>query len=329
LKRARTIGLAIALLASPVTAQVELTHVRETAPFVLHTVPGLDEMGARLLQSVAMAPPLPALSPDVLVRAAPIRIYLAPDEQTFARLTGGRAPEWGAGVADPEQAIIILPAYVSTRGSMMQLPAVLRHEIAHVALQHELEALAIPRWFSEGYATWAAGQLDFEAGWLLRLAFLTGNAPPLDSLILDWPSHATDARVAYLLSASAIEWLHARGGERALRLFFADWKRLGRFDQALRATYGLTPGQLERYWSRDVRRRYGWLLFFGQATVAWAVLTLLALILFAIRRRRDRRKLRQLRESELPDQPAFWLESGDAPDATGEDQPETSRDGGA
>lgn len=311
--RARAIALACVIFVAPASAQSpELTHVIEAAPFIVRTSPALSGMAARLLEIARAAPPLPALSSNVLDQGAPIEILLAPDEQSFAALTGGRAPEWGAGVADPERGLIVLPAYASTRGSMLDLPTVLRHEIAHVALQRELDPAAIPRWFSEGYATWAAGQLDLEAGWLLRMAFLTGRAPPLDSLILDWPAGATDARIAYLLSASAIEWLNARGGERALRLFFADWKRLGRFDQALRATYGLTPGQLERYWSRDVRRRYGWLLFFAQATVAWAVLTLLVMVLFVIRRRRDRRKLERLRRTEGPDLPAWWLDEPEA-----------------
>jgi hypothetical protein len=177
-------------------------------------------------------------------------------------------------------------------------------------LERALRPAAVPRWFTEGYATWAAGQLDLEAGWILRLAFLTGRAPPLDSLTLTWPGDATEARIAYLLSASAVEYLHEHGGERALRIFFERWAESGRMEEALRSTYGLGFGQFEKYWSEQVRARYGWLLFFAQASVAWAILTALVLILFVIRRRRDRRRHRQrLRDNELPDAPAFWLES--------------------
>jgi hypothetical protein len=38
------------------------------------------------------------------------------------------------------------------------------------------------------------------------------------------------------------------------------------------------------------------------------------LILFAIRRRRDRRKLAVLRATELPDAPAYWNEEDSAVD---------------
>ena len=187
----------------------------------------------------------------------------------FDSLTGGRTPDWGAGVAFPDSGVIVLPGYASERVLTRDLPRVLRHELAHVALQRHLGAARVPRWFTEGYATWAAGQLDTDAAWLLRVAFLMRRTPPLDSLVLEWPRGQADARIAYLLSASAIEYLVENGGERALTLFLERWRESGDFDAALRDTYGLTFGQLERYWGRAVRRRYGWMLFLAQSAVLW------------------------------------------------------------
>src|SRR5690606_22708565 len=135
---------------------------------------------------------------------------LAPDAARFNELTGGRAPEWGAGVAIPDAGVVVLPGYNSARAATGRLPRILRHELAHVALHRHVAPSRVPRWFSEGYATWAAGQLDPEAGWMLRLAFLAGSAPPLDSLTIRWPAGQIDARIAYLLSASVIQYLHER-----------------------------------------------------------------------------------------------------------------------
>ena len=311
----RAAAALLCVLAAGVDAQQPPpTVVRGTGPLTILTWPERQRVAERLLELAGRAPPLPALPADILTRGAAIEIILAPDESRFAEFTGGRAPDWGAGVAFPARRLIVLPAYGSSRGNVQNLPSVLRHELAHVALHDFLDPAPLPRWFSEGYATWAAGQLDAEAGWILRLAFLTGRAPPLDSLILDWPAHSADARVAYLLSASAVSWLHERGGERALRLFLVRWKESGNLEDALRANYGLTLGQLERYWGQSVRRRYGWLLFFAQTSVAWALLTMLALALFVIRRRRDRAKMERLRASELPDDPAWWTEPSETPE---------------
>jgi hypothetical protein len=275
--------------------------------------PGSERMATALLASARNASAFPGLPPDVLAAGPATRILLAPDEIRFDSITGGRAPDWGAGVALPSEGIIVLPAYNSPRGGTQDLRSVLRHELAHVALQRYLGGAQVPRWFTEGYAVWASGQFDESAGWILRSAFLLKRAPPLDSLTLDWPVNTTDARVAYLLSASAVEYLYANGGERALRIFLERWQQSSAMETALRQTYGLTLGQLERFWSQSVRRRYGWLLFFAQVTVIWTILTVLVLVLFLIRRRRDRRKMNNLRATELPDDPAWWLDSSDEP----------------
>src|SRR5690606_8616859 len=125
------------------------------------------------------------LPDDVLRRGSDVVVYLAPDEVRFDSLTGGRTPEWGAGVAMPQLGIIVIPGYVSSRAGTHELPQILRHELAHVALQRHLGDALVPRWFTEGYATWSAGQLDVDAGWQLRLALATDRAPALDSLTLD------------------------------------------------------------------------------------------------------------------------------------------------
>jgi len=259
---------------------------------------GGEALAASILEPPGVLEPLPGLPVDALEVGPPIRVYLAPDAERFRRLTGGRAPEWGAGVALPQSGVVVLPGYGSARGATGNLPRVLRHELAHVVLYRHVAPARVPRWFSEGYATWAAGQLDPEAGWILRLAFLAGSAPQLDSLTIAWPAGQVDARIAYLLSASVLAYLHDRGGDRVLGIFLAEWKASGELDDALRGTYGLTLGQLERHWSRDVRRRYGWLVFLAQTTVIWSIVAILVIVLSAARRRRDRARLERLREQD-------------------------------
>jgi hypothetical protein len=189
------------------------------------------------------------------------------------------------------------------------LHAVLRHELAHVALQRRLGDARVPRWFTEGYAVWTARQLDADAAWLLRLAFVFNRAPPLDSLELRWPAADQDARIAYLLSATAVQYLNGLASPDYFARLLDSWAADESFERALRATYLLTSAQFERLWRRHVRSSYGWLLFLTQGVVLALFFTLLVLVLFAIRRRRDRRKLAALRASEIPDDPAYWLDS--------------------
>lgn len=288
--------------------------------FVVHFWPGGERLARRLLDNTRALPPLPALPADVLERGRPGEVYLAPDPARFDSLTGGRAPEWGAGVAFPDAGVVVLPAYNSERAAPHELTRILRHELAHVALHRYLAPATVPRWFDEGYARWAAGEWDWETAWQLRLAFALNRAPPLDSLSLDWPVRETDARVAYLLASSTVAYLAERGGERGLRLLLRRWKESGRLEPALRRTYGLTLSQFEEDWRKEVMSRYGWTLFLGHSLVFWLPVALLLLFLLRRRRRHDRARLERLRAEEPPDSPAYWL--GEEPEA-GE------RDGGA
>jgi hypothetical protein len=309
-------GCITLLLLSFVLAFRASAQELRTGPITFRYWPGDQQFAQTLAERAALT--FPALPGTVLDSGAVV--FLAPDESRFDSLTGSQAPEWGAGIAIPDQGIIVLPAYPSRRTSTHDLPRVLRHELAHVALQRWLGPARSPRWFSEGYATWTAGQLDDNAGWLLRLAFLTGRAPPLDSIALEWPAQPTDARVAYLLSASAVSWLHENGGDRVMTIFFERWRETHNFDRALFEVYGLTPASFEEHWSKAVRGRYGWLLFLAQSVVIWAITAVLVLVLFAVRRRRDRRKLADLKETEPPDHPEFWAESPVEEGASADDE---------
>lgn len=266
---------------------------------------------ARLAQS--LLPPESGLTfrglpPDVLQRGSDVVVYVAPDAVRFDSLTGGRTPEWGAGVAFPQLEIIVIPGYVSSRTGTHELPQILRHELAHVALQRHLGDALVPRWFTEGYATWSAGQLDVDAGWQLRLALATDRAPPLDSLTLDWPLLATDARIAYLLSASAVQYLYSLGTPETLDRFLQVWAQSGDFEASLRQVYVISSPQFERLWRSHVKRRFGWLQVLAQTAFIWVIAALFVLALFIIRRRRDRRRMDELRATEPPDSPAYWLE---------------------
>lgn len=293
-----------ALVLAPVATAAQETLV--AGSLVFHHTPRQEALARRMVER-ASTDDLPGLPRDVL-DGEPVQIWLAPDRAAWDSITGGAVPEWGAGVADPAAGVIVLPTFDWARTGPFDLYATLRHELAHVALYRHLAPSRIPRWFTEGYAQWAAGEWDFEAVWRLRLAFVRQQAPPLDSLTLDWPAGEAQARVAYLLAASAVAYLTRSAGERGIGLMLRRWHETGDFDAALRRTYGVTLGQFEEDWRQDVRERYAWPLFLAHSLVFWAVAAMALLVLFVIRRRRDRARMQRLRETEPPDDPAYWLE---------------------
>jgi hypothetical protein len=234
-------------------------------------------------------------------------IVLAPSPEAFSAATGGRAPHWAGGVAFPHERIIVVPAYPVAGVRERDAATTLRHEIAHLALRAHLPA-HIPRWFDEGYAQIAAGSWDSESAWTLRVAFLLGRAPEWDSIAFSWPQGADRARLAYLLSATAVDHIRRRTGEEGFELLMAHWAEDGDLDRAVRRTFGMTLGQLEEEWRRDVRRRYGWLQGAANVGAVWFVAMLLALVAWLPKRRRNRARLERLRLEEhmLPPPRPEW-----------------------
>lgn len=225
-------------------------------------------------------------------------IVLAATPRAFSAATGGGAPEWAGGIAIPEARIIILPTYPIPGVRPFDAAATLRHEVAHLVVAERLPA-PVPRWFTEGYAEVASGTWDVESGWTLRVAFMLGRAPRLDSLELEWPRSAGRARLAYLLSATMVDHLRRRTGEEGFALLLRNWRREGTLDQAVRVTWGMTMGQLEDEWRKDVKRRYGWLSIAANVGLVWFAAMLLGVMALIPRRRRNRARMEAMERENL------------------------------
>ncbi|MCG6987284.1 MAG: hypothetical protein LJF06_03710 [Gemmatimonadetes bacterium] len=257
----------------------------------------------RVRQILESEPPLPGI-PDSLPRG--VRVMLTPSEAAFNAVMGTSVPEWRAAVSVPEENLMVVPtregrSLVDTRGR-----TILRHEWAHLGLHQYLGETLIPRWFDEGYAEWASGGWDASQAWRLRLLLALGRTPPLDSLSLSWPRDEVSADAAYLLAASAVAFLLREGGTRGLAIFLGRWRADGSFEQALRTTFGVTSGQFEQAWRRDVRTRYGWLFVFSHSAVFWMALGLALLFMVRMRRSRNREHMARLRAGEAPDDATWW-----------------------
>lgn len=263
---------------------------------------GDGALARRILSVLTDGRPLPGMAdhpPEELT------VVLAPDQAAFARASGGRPPHWSAGLAIPSRGLIVLPAWPGAEARGRGMVRLVRHEWAHVALFQVSGGLRAPRWFSEGYAEYAGGW-DRTRVWRLRLLLALGRAPELDSLTLRWPAGRAPAESAYLLSASVVEYLVQASGDEALAVLFDRWRELGRFDEALRRTYGLSAAQLEEDWRAWARGRYGWLLVLSQSGLAWALLAALMVLMVLLRRRHNRNRMAMLRAAEPPEAPAYW-----------------------
>jgi len=108
-----------------------------------------------------------------------VTAVLTHSDAAFDQVTGGRVPEWRAGVAIPDLDVLVIPLGEGRSIADRESRRVLRHEWAHLGLHQSLEGLRVPRWFDEGYAQWASGGWDASQAWRLRVLIAVGRAPPV------------------------------------------------------------------------------------------------------------------------------------------------------
>jgi hypothetical protein len=210
----------------------------------------------------------------------PVRLIVIRGARAADTLMGGRVPPWGAGFALPGARTIIIRA---DAGEPRQT---LYHELAHMAL-HQAVRGRVPLWFDEGYAAVASGEIDRLVALQLSVAVARGKVPTLDELDRGLRSARATAEASYGLAASAVLFLargHPSGELRPLL------ERLGQgepFASAVLATTGRTLGRMEIAWQRDVRRRYGWIVWLT-AGGFWLLVAFLVIAAAWLRRRRDR-----------------------------------------
>lgn len=273
----------------PTPAAGQAPETRLTAGrFTVTAAPHDAALARALLESAASRDTYPGLPRP----RDSVRIEVAHDRADFRRRIGPWAPEWGAAIAFPEERRIVMQGRHA--GSDAGDPVeVLRHELAHLALHETLGDLP-PRWFDEGYASWAAGEWSREQVLETNMALALRGAPTFDGLEQAFAGGAGGAQQAYALSYRAVAELSALDERRGLAPLFVEWKRAGRLDPAVRAAYGITLDGFEKRWQERTRRRYGVLALAAEVTIATALLLVIVLPLYAIRKRRDRQRMAAL-----------------------------------
>jgi hypothetical protein len=221
-----------------------------------------------------------------------VLVAIAPDAATFREWAGPGAPEWGAALAFPDQRRIILQG--SSAGADAGNPIeVLRHELAHMALHEYLGDIA-PRWFDEGYASYAAHELTTNDAFAANIALAVGGVPTLDQLEGYFAEGATTARAGYALATSAVAEMANLDPQRGLTEVFRNWKATGNLDQALRQADYTTLDGFEAAWRKRARRRFGALALMEDLTLLGVLFGVFALPLWLARRKRDRTRMAAL-----------------------------------
>jgi hypothetical protein len=262
-----------------------------------------DERLARSLLGAAQArdtfPGLPRPVRHVI-------IVIAPNAAAFRQEVGGATPEWGAAVAFPDQQRIVVQGRGASSAAGDPIVA-LRHELAHLALHENIDDLA-PRWFDEGYASYAAGESVREDALATNVALALGGVPTLQSLDSGLVGREGEATVSYALAYRAVSDMASQDRVHGLSLMFVYWRASGSLDTAVRRAYGESLDAFETAWRARTRRRYGALALVSDLAFGTLIFLVVLVPLSVARRRRDQVRLTALREAEAAEAAATAAE---------------------
>lgn len=271
-------------LTIPASAQSGTQQI-SAGRFTVAAYPGDAPLARSLLAAAAQQDTFPGL-PRPVER---LLIQIAPDRAAFRSWIGDGAPEWGAAFAIPGERRIIMQGSAASSAAGDPL-RVLRHELAHLAL-HEFLGPGTPRWFDEGYASFAAGEWDRDQVIATNVALAWRGVPSLAALDSGFYSGSSRADASYALSHRAVAELAELDRTGGLSLLLKYWKEEGDFERALRRAYGLTQGQFEQRFRDRTRRRYGGLALATDATMAAVIMVFVIGPFYFIRRRRDKARM--------------------------------------
>ncbi|MFQ5751282.1 MAG: peptidase MA family metallohydrolase, partial [bacterium] len=177
-----------------------------------------------------------------------VRIFLSPSEEVFNELTGHIIPDWGEGVADVSQNLIILKS-PNLSGNLVRFRKVVRHELIHILIgQSYAPSQNIPKWFSEGIAIYFSYDEEFSSGKAISKALISDSIVPLDEIddLLNFPTEK--ARLAYEESYSVILYLEHQFGFDAIVQIIQAIKNGHAFEPTLDDVCGMDLYDIELAW---------------------------------------------------------------------------------
>lgn len=218
---------------------------------------------------------------------APTWILVSPGGHALAR----EAPEWSAGIAQPDRHLIVLSG-PALRTGHAGLEATVVHELVHLALHARLGPNAwVPRWFDEGLAMHLAGAL----GWRDRISMWGRGPVQLHQLTDQFPRDARQAQFAYVESEAAVRRMVGRGSIAPLLNRLQSGQE---FDAAFERSYGETLRDFEGRVQGEVRGRWRWLTALGGGVSLGALMGVLAIVGGVRVRLRNRRRLGKWADEE-------------------------------
>jgi hypothetical protein len=218
-----------------------------------------------------------------------VRLALNPAQMAKLAPVNAPYPNYAVGVAYSRAGLILLTEEPLYPTADHDLRAVLRHELAHVALSDAVGGKHVPLWFNEGVAIHLARENAFARTRTLWMATVSGNLIALRDLDQRFPSDIVGTPLAYAEAADVVRFLLRRDDEERFGLLVRRVARGQPFDRALHDSYGMDLYGLELQWHEDVDSRYSIWPVLLSGSMIWAG----AVVLVVVGWRRNKRRMKE------------------------------------
>ena len=221
-----------------------------------------------------------------------VTLYIAHDDEEFARDTGMSLPDWGAGMAIMEQNKIVIksPKAMPVGKSYGEL---IGHELTHIMLNRAVNGHWLPRWLHEGLAMYVSGEWHIGQDILVARAAWTENLLPLSSMEDLTTFRGPKANLAYIESYLAVSRLMKQYDPNILADLLSTYRQNLDFYSSWHKIMGQDYIGWISKWLTDISRQYHLFIFIFDSEMFWIIVAVTFIILFAWKKRQNARTKRR------------------------------------
>ena len=227
-----------------------------------------------------------------------IKIFFPESEDDYAKLTGGRLPEWSGAVAISENRIIIIKPQKFVDNSKFLIT--IKHELIHIIIADKYYENNLPLWLNEGLATYLSNNyMEENDGLIISNAIAANKILELDELNQLMQFNTASANLAYLEAKIAVEYLIKQIGISQLPNFLNDLNNSNNSNLIFKKYLGYDLLDFEFYWYNYLKDKYRGMLVLNLDNMIWYVLILIVVIAFIVIKIRNYRKKQSWKMDEL------------------------------
>jgi len=227
-----------------------------------------------------------------------VRLARSPEDMSALAPVGYPPPRYAVGVAYSSLHLIVISLREPRTAEGTDLPEVLRHELAHVALFDATQGHHVPLWFNEGFAVQASGEQAWNRWHTLWSATMSKSLLPLEDLDKSFPDENQQVSIAYAESADFVRYLQ-RDEDRARFGSLIERVRKGTpFDRALSDAYGDSTRILEYQWREELDKRMSYWPMLTGSSMLWSLIVVILAVAYVRRRKKAKETLARWEKEE-------------------------------